>query len=78
MNSAAVRRSQTSTGMVFYARGEGPPLVLLHGWCLNRKLWLYAEEAFAADCRVVTPDLPVLACRTICPDRIRSRAMARR
>ncbi|HUN99067.1 MAG TPA: alpha/beta fold hydrolase, partial [Bradyrhizobium sp.] len=58
MNSAATRRSQTSTGMVFYTRGDGRPLVLLHGWCLNRKLWLYAEEALAGEFRVVTPDLP--------------------
>jgi pimeloyl-ACP methyl ester carboxylesterase len=58
MNSGAASRSQTSTGVVFYTRGDGPPLVLLHGWCLNRKLWLYAEEAFAGDFRVVTPDLP--------------------
>ena len=58
MNSAATSRSQTSTGMVFHTRGDGRPLVLLHGWCLNRKLWLYAEEALADDFRVVTPDLP--------------------
>jgi pimeloyl-ACP methyl ester carboxylesterase len=44
--------------MVFHMRGDGRPLVLLHGWCLNRKLWIYAEEALAGDFRVVTPDLP--------------------
>jgi pimeloyl-ACP methyl ester carboxylesterase len=50
-------RSQTSTGMTFYARGEGKPIVLLHGWCLNRKMWMYTEEAFP-EFQVITPDLP--------------------
>ena len=55
---AATSHLHTSTGMAFYTRGQGRPVVLLHGWCLNRKMWLYAEEALMADFQVITPDLP--------------------
>lgn len=57
MASEASVRAQTSNGMAFEARGTGRPLVLLHGWCLNRRLWMYAEEALTAHYRVITPDL---------------------
>jgi non-heme chloroperoxidase len=53
-----VIRSQTSTGMSFSARGHGRPVVFLHGWCLNRKMWIYAEEALLPGFQVITPDLP--------------------
>jgi pimeloyl-ACP methyl ester carboxylesterase len=32
-------------------------VVLLHGWCLSRKLWTYEEEALLPDHHVITPDL---------------------
>src|ERR1700730_19063469 len=55
---AAASRFHTSTGMIFGTRGQGRPVVLLHGWCLNRKMWTYAEEALMGDFQVITPDLP--------------------
>jgi pimeloyl-ACP methyl ester carboxylesterase len=39
-------------------RGEGPLVVLLHGWCLSRELWTYQEDALAERCQVVSIDLP--------------------
>jgi non-heme chloroperoxidase len=51
-------RHATSGGMVFERRGEGRPVLLLHGWCLNRKLWMYEDEFLAAEFDVTTPDLP--------------------
>ena len=39
-------------------RGNGPPLVLVHGWCLNRGLWIYQEEALSHTFRVLSLDLP--------------------
>jgi pimeloyl-ACP methyl ester carboxylesterase len=48
----------TSRGMRFHRRGKGRPLVFLHGWCLNRQLWTYAEEEFSRAYDVITPDLP--------------------
>lgn len=39
--------------------GEGPPLVLLHGWGASLELmWPFAEQMAAAGFRVVVPDLP--------------------
>src|ERR1700722_339118 len=57
MHDEAVR-FHTSKGMTFYVRGKGRPIVFLHGWCLNRKMWVYAEEALMSEFQVVTPDLP--------------------
>lgn len=58
MTVATSFRFNTSSGLTYYSRGQGRPIVLLHGWCLNRKLWQYAEEALMADFQVITPDLP--------------------
>ncbi len=54
--TAYVQRT-TARGLVYTDRGEGSPIVLLHGWCLNRRLWMYQEEALAAGHRVLCPDL---------------------
>ena len=48
----------TSRGMRYERRGSGRPIIFLHGWCLERRLWLYAEEEFAREFEVITPDLP--------------------
>jgi pimeloyl-ACP methyl ester carboxylesterase len=48
----------TSTNGLFYTvRGSGRPVVLIHGWCLSGRLWLYLEEDLATDHLVVCPDL---------------------
>lgn len=52
------RGGQTSAGIDYTVRGSGPPIVLLHGWCLNRALWSYQEEALRASHTVICPDLP--------------------
>ena len=52
---------RTSGGLMSYGeRGEGPgdPLVLLHGFPLNRKMWAPQAEALSATRRVITPDYP--------------------
>ena len=37
---------------------SGPAVVLVHGWCLTRQVWMYLEQALVADGRtVITPDL---------------------
>lgn len=48
---------RASTGMMFGRRGIGRPLIMLHGWCLNRAMWTYAEEALCSDHCVITPDM---------------------
>jgi len=49
---------ESSHGIVYGDRGTGPAVVLLHGWCLNRGLWMYLEEHLLTSHRVVSPDLP--------------------
>lgn len=56
MSGLAVKTS--SRGIVYSDRGEGPTVVLLHGWCLNRRVWMYQEEALTGTHRVICPDLP--------------------
>lgn len=51
-------RSRSANGIVYERRGSGSPVVLLHGWCLNRRLWMSEEAALAGQFDVVTPDLP--------------------
>lgn len=48
---------ETSLGMRFTRRGSGRPVVFVHGWCLDNRLWMYAEEYFARSCDVLCPDL---------------------
>lgn len=44
--------------LAYSDRGNGLPLVLIHGFPLNRKMWRPQAEALAkAGCRVITPDL---------------------
>ena len=55
--SAATTRGVASNGVAYERRGHGRPVVLIHGWCLNSRMWLYAEEALLAGHEVVTLDL---------------------
>jgi pimeloyl-ACP methyl ester carboxylesterase len=55
--SSAAVRGVTATGMAYERRGQGRPIVLIHGWCLSRKMWMYAEEALLSGHQIVTPDL---------------------
>jgi pimeloyl-ACP methyl ester carboxylesterase len=48
----------SARGIVYSDRGSGPTVVLLHGWCLNRRLWMYQEAALIENHRVICPDLP--------------------
>lgn len=54
---SASLRGVSSQGIVYQRRGQGKPIVLLHGWCLNRRLWTYLEEALIGRFEVLTPDL---------------------
>ncbi|MHC0054727.1 alpha/beta fold hydrolase [Actibacterium sp. D379-3] len=51
-------RFETSRGIQFERRGAGRTVILLHGWCLNRRLWTYTEEELIGGYDVITPDLP--------------------
>lgn len=46
------------TGLYAEARGEGPALVLLHGWGLNVRVWDPLAEALGGRFRLIAVDLP--------------------
>ncbi len=46
------------TGLYVEARGEGPALVLLHGWGLNVRVWDPLAEALGGRFRLIALDLP--------------------
>ena len=50
-------RFESRKGLSVQQSGSGRPIVFLHGWCLNRQLWMYAEEALAGEFHVLMPDL---------------------
>jgi pimeloyl-ACP methyl ester carboxylesterase len=56
LGDGALRR--TRDGVAYRASGQGRPVVLVHGWCLDGTTWLYQEEALAGEAHVVVPDLP--------------------
>ncbi|GIW88638.1 MAG: alpha/beta hydrolase [Isosphaeraceae bacterium] len=45
------------TTLITTDRGSGPPIVLLHGFPLDRTLWEAQVEALASEYRVLAPDL---------------------
>jgi pimeloyl-ACP methyl ester carboxylesterase len=57
MNEKRIGGLTTSRGMAYSRRGSGSTIVLLHGWCLNARLWMYAEEHLSGRFDVVIPDL---------------------
>src|SRR2546430_2260621 len=38
----------SARGIAYRVLGSSRPIVLLHGWCLDRRIWMYPEEALAA------------------------------
>lgn len=51
--------------------GEGPPLVLLHGWTLDWRMWLPQVEGLARDNFIVMPDRRGFGRSTAPPDLTR-------
>jgi pimeloyl-ACP methyl ester carboxylesterase len=47
----------SALGVAYSVRGNGTPIVLLHGWCLNGRLWEIQEEALLSDHTVLCVDL---------------------
>jgi pimeloyl-ACP methyl ester carboxylesterase len=43
--------------MGFESHGEGPVLVLIHGFGLNRSIWREMTVAYLQECRVILPDV---------------------
>jgi pimeloyl-[acyl-carrier protein] methyl ester esterase len=48
---------QSGVEIYYEELGEGPPIVLLHGWAMSGIVWQFQKEALAAYRRVIIPDL---------------------
>ena len=46
-----------ATGMAYSEAGDGPAVLLIHGWACERSFWGKQIEALSGVCRVVAPDL---------------------
>jgi pimeloyl-ACP methyl ester carboxylesterase len=57
-NQPALTHAVSSRGLHYERRGDGPPVVLVHGWCLSAEMWLYQQERLLHDHTVITVDLP--------------------
>ncbi|MDR7128502.1 pimeloyl-ACP methyl ester carboxylesterase [Algoriphagus sp. 4150] len=42
----------------FFEKGEGQPVILIHGFCEIGEMWRDFAEALSSDFRVICPDLP--------------------
>ncbi|GMQ25576.1 alpha/beta hydrolase [Algoriphagus sp. oki45] len=54
----------------FFEKGQGKPVVLIHGFCETGKMWLPFAEVLSSDFRVFCPDLPGFGESPIASDRI--------
>jgi non-heme chloroperoxidase len=45
-------------GLSYTRQGAGPVVVLVHGWCLSRRIWMYLEHGLVESGHtVISPDL---------------------
>ena len=56
-SSIASGNGLLSNGIAYERRGSGRPVVLLHGWCLNSGMWIYAQDALLRGHEIITIDL---------------------
>jgi pimeloyl-ACP methyl ester carboxylesterase len=42
----------------FFEKGQGHPLLLLHGFCESGEMWRYFADSLSTQYRVICPDLP--------------------
>jgi pimeloyl-ACP methyl ester carboxylesterase len=52
------QRYKTPNGAAYAERGQGEPLVLIHGVGMRLEAWSPQIDALAEDCRVIAVDLP--------------------
>lgn len=54
----------------FFEKGEGQPLILIHGYCETGNMWVDFAESLSSEFRVICPDLPGIGNSTILGDQI--------
>jgi pimeloyl-ACP methyl ester carboxylesterase len=57
-------------------RGHGPPLVLLHGFPLDRTMWRAQLDFFSTSRRVIAPDLRGFGTSVVTPGKVTMEQMA--
>ena len=53
----------------FFEKGQGQPIVLIHGFCEISEMWRDFAEYLSSDFRVICPDLPGFGKSTIASDQ---------
>lgn len=54
----------------FFEKGQGQPIVLIHGFCEISEMWRDFAEELSSDFRVICPDLPGFGKSPIASDQI--------
>lgn len=54
----------------FFEKGQGKPVVLIHGFCESGNMWVPFAEVLSSDFRVFCPDLPGFGDSPIASDQI--------
>jgi len=52
--------------MYYLVKGEGPILVLLHGYCDDHTIWEKVDESLLANFKLIMPDMPGFGKSEIC------------
>lgn len=58
------------SGIHFFEKGKGQPVVLIHGFCESGKMWEDFSEKLSKEFRVICPDLPGFGDSPISGDQI--------
>lgn len=70
------RNGSASVELAFEDHGNGLPVVLIHGFPLNRTMWVGQWQALARDFRVIVPDLRGFGDSQVVPGVATMEAMA--
>jgi pimeloyl-ACP methyl ester carboxylesterase len=69
MDSATCDEVDVGDGILsITSAGDGPPLILLHGWTLDHRMWRPQLEALGAHFRLIMPDRRGFGRSTASPD----------
>ena len=58
VDSRQAVHTQTKRGMSYFRSGHGRPVVCVHGWCLNGRMWGLSEGWLPDGHEALVPDLP--------------------
>lgn len=62
----------------FFEKGEGRPVILIHGFCETSQMWDHFSDSLAKDFRIICPDLPGFGKSPIDSDQISLKNVAQK